>query len=374
MIDWKYEILKVGQNVGLDLYLPTFNKAPILSILDKIDSEKHRKYHTLEHVYDLFARCMNNMPEKYEDDRGAYTRIVFLFAVFHDAVYEVVPSGDKFTNEWKSAELFKSKIEELGDTLTIDECDIICRSINSSRVNTKRDFRYVRTDYENFPWLIQDRIGVLETLTSNDRRYLEQIIEEYSFYEFNDFAKAHMEVAEHILLSLGVVGAGDFAKYENILYSYCPKNIAIYCGSFNPFHLGHLNIVEKAEETFDKVVVAKGFNPDKVQLFDEKTIELNRQLVVSSNYRESITYTGTIFDLYEYYTNKGYKVTFIKGFRNSDDIEYDLNQYRVIRDINPKINFMFIPCDVEYLHISSSMIRNLEKLNMNDQASRYLCK
>lgn len=67
-------------------------------------------------------------------------------------------------------------------------------------------------------------------------------------------------------------------------------------------------------------------------------------------------------------------MTFIKGFRNSADIEYDLNQYRVIRDINPKINFMFIPCDVEYLHISSSMIRNLEKLNMNDQASRYLCK
>ena len=39
--------------------------------------------------------------------------------------------------------------------------------------------------------------------------------------------------------------------------------IGIYPGSFNPFHKGHLNILEKAEKIFDKVILARGINPEK---------------------------------------------------------------------------------------------------------------
>ena len=44
------------------------------------------------------------------------------------------------------------------------------------------------------------------------------------------------------------------------------KTIGIYTGSFNPFHLGHLDILNKAKRMFDEVVIAVGHNPDKYML------------------------------------------------------------------------------------------------------------
>ena len=55
------------------------------------------------------------------------------------------------------------------------------------------------------------------------------------------------------------------------------KTIAIYPGSFNPFHVGHLNIVQKAERIFGygNVIVAMGMNPDKVKANDEDYLKFN---------------------------------------------------------------------------------------------------
>ena len=74
------------------------------------------------------------------------------------------------------------------------------------------------------------------------------------------------------------------------------KTIAIYPGSFNPFHIGHLNIVEKTERIFGKgnVVIAMGINPDKMDVHKSEQFHLKNEQSKELSHkigREVIVYT-----------------------------------------------------------------------------------
>ena len=129
-------------------------------------------------------------------------------------------------------------------------------------------------------------------------------------------------------------------------------NIAVFAGSFNPFHKGHNNVLQKAEKIFDKVIIAFGKNPEKeVRGYKIPNSIKNRQLE---------TYEGLLTDFIEAI---GHDVVVIRGLRNSTDFNYEQNQYRYIQELMPQINIVSIFCDKEFEHISSSGIRTLEKYN-----------
>jgi pantetheine-phosphate adenylyltransferase len=133
----------------------------------------------------------------------------------------------------------------------------------------------------------------------------------------------------------------------------------VYPGSFNPFHKGHYNILQKAERIFDKVIIARGVNPGK----DKTTYELPEVL----RYRQIETYEGL---LTEFINDLGYDVTTIRGLRNGSDLQYELNQYRYLQELGGKnISVTAIFCDMEFEHISSTGIRQLEKYG---KAGEYL--
>ena len=125
--------------------------------------------------------------------------------------------------------------------------------------------------------------------------------------------------------------------------------IGIYAGSFNPFHVGHYNILEKAEKIFDKVIIARGVNPEKNNM---KT-----PLPNSLSNREVFEYSGLLTDFIN--TLPYDNITLIRGLRNSVDLQYEMNQYRYLQDLMPEIQVVSIFCDKEYEHISSSGIRLL---------------
>lgn len=148
------------------------------------------------------------------------------------------------------------------------------------------------------------------------------------------------------------------------------KRLAVYPGSFNPFHKGHLDILKKAEAIFDEVVVAIGVNPEKK--VDEKInkLETLRFQLPGKKVEE---FSGFLVDYIQQKEEVGYDVTLVRGLRNGADLDYEINQLRVMKDQRPDIKMVFIPCDIKFEHISSSMIRAMEKIQ-EGSASEYLVK
>lgn len=139
--------------------------------------------------------------------------------------------------------------------------------------------------------------------------------------------------------------------------------VAVYPGSFNPFHKGHYNILLKAEKIFDKVIIARGINPDKgaqsyhlPKVLDDRIIQ---------------DYPMLLTDFVKATKEKYDNVTVIRGLRNSTDLQYEMTQYRFLQDLMPEIQVVSIFCDKEYEHISSSAIRMLSKYG-NDKVTQYL--
>ena len=141
--------------------------------------------------------------------------------------------------------------------------------------------------------------------------------------------------------------------------------VGIYAGSFNPFHKGHYNILCKAEKIFDKVIIARGVNPDKgPSEFDLGSIKTIQD-------RNIMEYSGLLTDVLIEATPHYESVTLIRGLRNSVDLQYEMNQYRYFQDLIPNIQMVSIFCDKEFEHISSSGIRTLSKFGL-DKVKDYL--
>lgn len=156
------------------------------------------------------------------------------------------------------------------------------------------------------------------------------------------------------------------------------KTIAVFCGSFSPFHVGHLNIVEKAEAIFGKgnVIIAFGINPDKIdpekrvdylQDVAHKCLQLEKRIG-----RQVEVYKGFLHDFVTELENEGNNVVIVRGLRNGDDLDYEVNQLRFINDFKKGVKTTFIVCDKEYEHISSSAIRKLKEFGGDEMTKQYL--
>lgn len=137
------------------------------------------------------------------------------------------------------------------------------------------------------------------------------------------------------------------------------KTLAIYAGSFNPFHIGHLNIVEKAEKVFGKgnVLIAIGVNPEKSK--SEDLLSRSAEIAKKTG-RPVEVYTTFLHELVEKKESEGFKVVIVRGLRNGDDLAYEDNQLKFIKDFKKDIDVVFFRCDEQFSHISSSAIRSLQ--------------
>ena len=142
--------------------------------------------------------------------------------------------------------------------------------------------------------------------------------------------------------------------------------IGIYAGSFNPFTIGHLNILNKAEKILGKgnVVVAIGCNPAKTTPTDQSDKAKQLELKLNS---PVIAYSTFLHELILQKEAEGFDVVLIRGLRNGEDLAYEENQLKFIHQFLPKdyyLNTIFLMCDEEFKHISSSAVRQLESFKL----------
>jgi len=168
---------------------------------------------------------------------------------------------------------------------------------------------------------------------------------QYQQLNYPDYKKAR--IAAHQTQNKN----GERNAVIQYLEQYQPR-LAVFAGSFNPFHKGHYNVLTKAENIFEKVIIAFGENPTKQEHAWPVPEKIkNRQI---EHYNSLLT--DFIFSL-------NYDVVVVRGLRNSTDFQYEQNQYRYLQELKPDIKIVNIFCDKEYEHISSSGIRTLKKYN-----------
>jgi pantetheine-phosphate adenylyltransferase len=143
-------------------------------------------------------------------------------------------------------------------------------------------------------------------------------------------------------------------------------NVGVYAGSFDPIHIGHQSIIEQAEKVFDKVIIAIGQNPEKEPSHSSADYFFP--------YHQMVHYQGTLTDTLIRLKTPFSNITLIRGLRNGYDLSYEMNQLKFMRDMDPNIKVVFIPCDPKYEHISSTAIRGLAKIGKADQyrVKKYL--
>lgn len=133
-------------------------------------------------------------------------------------------------------------------------------------------------------------------------------------------------------------------------------NIAIYPGSFDPITNGHLDILKNGAEIFDKIIVAVSYNVNKQGFLPVETrIELIKKSVVGLKNVEVDSYQGLTVD---YAKKKGANVI-LRGLRNQNDFEYELQISQTNNALQSDLKTIFLITKPEYAYISSSMVREI---------------
>lgn len=131
--------------------------------------------------------------------------------------------------------------------------------------------------------------------------------------------------------------------------------IAIFPGSFNPFTIGHLDILARGLRIFDKVYVSIGYNESKGECEDgESAASRLRHLLAGCPRVEVSCYSGLTVDE----ARRVGASVILRGVRNAADMEYE----RSLADVNWRIagiDTMILPCRPELGMVSSSMVREL---------------
>ena len=131
---------------------------------------------------------------------------------------------------------------------------------------------------------------------------------------------------------------------------------AIYPGSFDPVTIGHLNIIRRASEIFDKLTVCVMVNAGKNPMFSlEERVELIKR-VTSDLPNVEVDFSGEL--LAEYARKKG-KCVIVKGLRAGSDFESEFQMAMINHKLNPDLDTMFLTAEHQYTYLSSSMVKEL---------------
>lgn len=138
--------------------------------------------------------------------------------------------------------------------------------------------------------------------------------------------------------------------------------IAIYPGSFDPVTSGHLNIIRRAANIFDKLIVCVMVNAGKKPMFDQnERVDLIRR-VTQDLPNVEVDYSTEL--LADYAKQRG-SCVIVKGLRAGSDFENEFQMALINHKINPNLDTMFLTAESQYMYLSSSTVKELGSYNVD---------
>ncbi len=135
--------------------------------------------------------------------------------------------------------------------------------------------------------------------------------------------------------------------------------VAVYPGTFDPITLGHEDVVRRATQLFDRVIVAVAAGHHKKTLFDlQERIDMVREAVRAYPQVEVESFSGLLRD---FVVSRGAKAM-VRGLRAVTDFDYEFQLAGMNRSLMPEVETVFLTPSDRYQFISSTFVREIAML------------
>lgn len=132
--------------------------------------------------------------------------------------------------------------------------------------------------------------------------------------------------------------------------------VAVYPGSFDPIHNGHLDIIERCRPLFDEVVVAVLRNDEKKPLFSvEERVEMIAALLEGWDDCRVQSFSGLLV----HFMREVRATTIVRGLRAVSDFEYEVQMALMNRRLSDRAETVFMAADEEYGYVSSRLVKEV---------------
>jgi pantetheine-phosphate adenylyltransferase len=137
------------------------------------------------------------------------------------------------------------------------------------------------------------------------------------------------------------------------------KTIALYPGSFDPITNGHLDILERATNLFDHVIVTVAVNKEKQAVFSgDERVNLIEACIANKIWVKKVEvnqFTGLLVD----HAQKMNADTLVRGVRQISDFEYEFRMALTNKRLAPNVDTVFLMPDEEFTFISASIVKEV---------------
>ncbi len=134
--------------------------------------------------------------------------------------------------------------------------------------------------------------------------------------------------------------------------------LALYPGTFDPFTLGHLDILERALHLFDRIEVTVAVNAGKQSLFDiQERCELIRKCIGRLDRVEVAAHEGLIAER----AREVGAVALVRGLRQVSDFDYEMRMALANRKLNEGLETVFLPASGTHAFISATIVRDIHR-------------
>lgn len=134
------------------------------------------------------------------------------------------------------------------------------------------------------------------------------------------------------------------------------KNIAVYAGTFDPITYGHVDLIERATTIFDAVIVAIAASHAKKTLFTlDERVQMTTDVLKNHAEVKVQGFDGLLLAFVKQHNAN----VILRGLRTVTDFDYEFQLASMNRQLNPKIESIFLVPSEKYMSVSSSLIREI---------------